>query len=62
MDFLHLSDLDAAAEVSALEVISDEEAISIPVPDAMPPASTSLKDYVDKSETLGKLVQLGNFR
>ncbi|XP_035476846.1 transcription termination factor 3, mitochondrial [Scophthalmus maximus] len=52
-------DLDAAAEVSALEVISDEEAISIPVPDAMPPASTSLKDYVDKSETLGKLVQLG---
>ena len=39
---------------------SDEEAIAICVPAAMPPASTSLRDYVDKSETLSKLVQLGN--
>ncbi|KAM6903651.1 transcription termination factor 3, mitochondrial isoform 1-T2 [Lycodopsis pacificus] len=52
-------DLDAAAEFSALEVISDEEAVSISVPSAMPPASTSLRDYVDQSETLSKLVQLG---
>lgn len=52
-------DLDAAAELSALEEISDEEAVSISVPSAMPPASISLRDYVDKSETLTKLVQLG---
>lgn len=26
----------------------------------MPPASTSLRDYVDQSETISKLVQLGN--
>lgn len=58
--FLHLSDLDAAAEFSALEEIGDEEAVSISVPPAMPPASTSLRDYVDQSETLSKLVQLGN--
>ncbi|KAK2830380.1 hypothetical protein Q5P01_018311 [Channa striata] len=54
-----LVDLDAAAEFSALEEISDEEAVSICVPAAMPPASVSLRDYVDKSETLSKLVQLG---
>lgn len=52
-------DLDAAAELSALEEISDEEAVSISVPSTFPPASTSLRDYVDKSETLSKLVQLG---
>nr|XP_019946417.1 PREDICTED: transcription termination factor 3, mitochondrial [Paralichthys olivaceus] len=52
-------DLDAVAEFSALEEINDEEAISISIPAAMPPASTSLRDYVDKSETLSKLVQLG---
>nr|XP_040044297.1 transcription termination factor 3, mitochondrial isoform X1 [Gasterosteus aculeatus aculeatus] len=52
-------DLDAAAEFSAFEVISDEEAVRISVPSAMPPASTSLRDYVDHSETLSKLVQLG---
>ncbi|KAK1880579.1 Transcription termination factor 3 mitochondrial [Dissostichus eleginoides] len=52
-------DLDAAAEVSALELISEEEAVSIRVPSDIPPASISLKDYVDKSETLSKLVQLG---
>ncbi|XP_026156212.1 transcription termination factor 3, mitochondrial [Mastacembelus armatus] len=52
-------DLDAAAEYSALEEISDEEAVSICVPAAMPLESTSLRDFVDKSETLSKLVQLG---
>ncbi|XP_040909001.1 transcription termination factor 3, mitochondrial [Toxotes jaculatrix] len=52
-------DLDAASELSALEEISDEKAVSISVPVALPPASTSLRDYVDKSETLCKLVQLG---
>lgn len=58
--FLILSDLDDAAELSALEKISDEEAANICVPAAIPPASTSLRDYVDKSETLSKLVQLGS--
>ncbi|XP_010736239.2 transcription termination factor 3, mitochondrial [Larimichthys crocea] len=52
-------DLDAATEFSALEEISDEEAVRIFVPSAMPPASLSLRDYVDQSETLSKLVQLG---
>lgn len=49
-----------ADEFSALEEITDNEAVSISVPPAMPPASTSLRDYVDQSETLCKLVQLGN--
>uniref|UniRef100_A0A3Q0RVS6 Transcription termination factor 3, mitochondrial n=1 Tax=Amphilophus citrinellus TaxID=61819 RepID=A0A3Q0RVS6_AMPCI len=55
----HILDLDAVAQPSALEEISDEEAVSISVPSGIPPASTTLRDYVDKSETLGKLVQLG---
>uniref|UniRef100_A0A1A7XBT0 Transcription termination factor 3, mitochondrial n=1 Tax=Iconisemion striatum TaxID=60296 RepID=A0A1A7XBT0_9TELE len=52
-------DLDVADESSALEEISDEEAAGISIPAGIPPASTSLRDYVDKSETLTKLVQLG---
>ncbi|XP_004074270.1 transcription termination factor 3, mitochondrial [Oryzias latipes] len=52
-------DLDDAAESSALEEICDEEAISISVPSSLPPTSTSLRDYVEKSETLSKLVELG---
>ncbi|XP_030003073.1 transcription termination factor 3, mitochondrial [Sphaeramia orbicularis] len=51
--------LDVTPELSALEEISDDEAITISVPSAIPPASTSLKEYVDQSETLSKLVQLG---
>lgn len=61
LNFIYLSDLDAATEFSALEEISDEEAVRIFVPSAMPPASLSLRDYVDQSETLSKLVQLGNY-
>ncbi|XP_029299795.1 transcription termination factor 3, mitochondrial isoform X2 [Cottoperca gobio] len=52
-------DLDAAPELSSLELISDEAAVSIPVPFDMPSDSISLRDYVDKSETLSKLVQMG---
>uniref|UniRef100_A0A1A8GGW9 Transcription termination factor 3, mitochondrial n=1 Tax=Nothobranchius korthausae TaxID=1143690 RepID=A0A1A8GGW9_9TELE len=52
-------DLDAAEEYSALEEISDERAAGISIPANIPPASNSLRDYVDKSETLTKLVQLG---
>ncbi|KAM9737460.1 transcription termination factor 3, mitochondrial [Menidia menidia] len=51
-------DLEPAGEYSALEEISDEEALGISLP-SIPPVSTSLRDYVDKSETLTKLVQLG---
>ncbi|KAM3596954.1 uncharacterized protein V6R79_023392 [Siganus canaliculatus] len=52
-------DLDDPNDLSALELITDQEAITISVPTALPPASTSLRDYVDQSETLSKLVQLG---
>ncbi|XP_068189364.1 transcription termination factor 3, mitochondrial [Antennarius striatus] len=54
-----LLDLDEVSEPSALEEISDEEAVSIIVPSAIPPAAKSLCAYVDHSETLTKLVQLG---
>lgn len=52
-------DLENCVEPSALEDIDDEEAVSISVAVPPPPSSTSLRDYVDKSETLSKLVQLG---
>lgn len=52
--------LDHIADESPLEEITDNEAVSISLPPAMPPASTSLRVYVDQSETLSKLVQLGN--
>lgn len=57
--FVYFIDLDDAGESSALEEICDEEAISISIPTSLPPVSTSLRDYVEKSETLTKLVQLG---
>lgn len=47
-----------APELSALEEIGSEEAIGISVP-SIPPTSATLRDYVDKSEMLTKLVQLG---
>ncbi|XP_054619779.1 transcription termination factor 3, mitochondrial isoform X2 [Dunckerocampus dactyliophorus] len=52
-------DLNAASGLYALEEVSDEEAISITLPPPIPALSTSLRDYVDNSEMLGKLVQLG---
>lgn len=52
-------DLDAVARPSPLQEISEEEAVQIQVPSALPPDSFTLKPYVDKSETLSKLVQLG---
>ncbi|XP_030645140.1 transcription termination factor 3, mitochondrial [Chanos chanos] len=52
-------DLDAAPRRAPFEEISDEEAIQISVPSLLPPSSVTLRDYVDKSETLSKLVQLG---
>lgn len=52
------TDLDAVVELSPLEEISDK-AVSISVPVALPSSSFTLRDYVDQSETLTKLVQLG---
>ncbi len=52
-------DLDAAVHPSPLQEISEEEAVQIHVPSALPPESSTLRPYVDKSETLSKLVQLG---
>ncbi|TRY83266.1 hypothetical protein DNTS_032522 [Danionella cerebrum] len=52
-------DLDAPFPCSALEEISDEEAIRIHVPLTLPPESSTLAPYVDKSETFKKLIQLG---
>lgn len=54
-----LTDLEANVQPSALEEIDDEEAVTLPVSVVLPPSSTSLRDYVDQSETLSKLVQLG---
>ena len=51
--------LDAVVRPSPLQEISEEEAVQIQVPSALPPDSFTLKPYVDKSETLSKLVQLG---
>ncbi|KAK6327823.1 hypothetical protein J4Q44_G00034690 [Coregonus suidteri] len=52
-------DLEDTPGHSALEEISDEEAVRMDIPAALPAVSISLKDYVNESETLSKLVQLG---
>ncbi|XP_049607055.1 transcription termination factor 3, mitochondrial isoform X1 [Syngnathus scovelli] len=52
-------DQDAATRLHALEEISDEEAASLTPYPSIPPASASLREYVDQSEMLVKLVQLG---
>ncbi|XP_061752706.1 transcription termination factor 3, mitochondrial [Nerophis ophidion] len=52
-------DLDAVSAPRALDEISDEEAVNMLLPPPIPPTSTSLQDYVDHSETLTKLVQMG---
>ncbi|KAJ7991882.1 hypothetical protein DPEC_G00288460 [Dallia pectoralis] len=52
-------DQDARPENSALEEISDEEAVQLDLPATLPPVSITLRDYVDGSETLRNLVELG---
>ncbi|XP_061615253.1 transcription termination factor 3, mitochondrial isoform X2 [Phyllopteryx taeniolatus] len=52
-------DLDAATGSYALEEISDEEAVRLTPRPSIPPVAASLRDYVDRSETLAKLVHLG---
>lgn len=51
--------IEANVVRSPLEEIDDNEAVSITIPISLPPSSSSLRDYVDHSETLSKLVQLG---
>ncbi|KAM6959050.1 transcription termination factor 3, mitochondrial [Aplochiton taeniatus] len=58
-DGLTYVDLNSAPPLSPFEELSDEEAIRLDVPSALPPSSFTLRDYVNESETLSKLLQLG---
>ncbi|XP_078396940.1 transcription termination factor 3, mitochondrial [Cetorhinus maximus] len=51
--------LDGAPPQSPFEQISEEEALRIEARPPLPPTSFTLRDYVDQSETLTKLVLLG---
>uniref|UniRef100_UPI00398F51B8 transcription termination factor 3, mitochondrial isoform X2 n=1 Tax=Pristiophorus japonicus TaxID=55135 RepID=UPI00398F51B8 len=50
---------DVAPPLSPFEEISEEEALQIVASPSLPPTSFTLRDYVDQSETLTKLVLLG---
>ncbi|NWI06597.1 MTEF3 factor, partial [Tichodroma muraria] len=52
-------DWDDIPPSSALEVISEEEAVQIVAEPLLPIQSSTLRDYVDHSETLAKLIHLG---
>lgn len=52
-------DWDDIPSSSALEEISEEEAVQIIAEPLLPLRSSTLQDYVDHSETLAKLVNLG---
>ncbi|XP_004641351.1 LOW QUALITY PROTEIN: transcription termination factor 3, mitochondrial [Octodon degus] len=56
---LFLEELDDLPPLSPLQSVSEEEAIQIIAAPPLPPASFTLQDYVDHSETLQKLVLLG---
>lgn len=56
---LSLEDLDDVPPLSPLQPISEQEAIRIIGDPPLPPDSFTLRDYVDHSETLQKLVLLG---
>uniref|UniRef100_A0A8I5N0L4 Transcription termination factor 3, mitochondrial n=1 Tax=Papio anubis TaxID=9555 RepID=A0A8I5N0L4_PAPAN len=56
---LFLEELDELPPLSPMQPISEEEAIQIIADPPLPPASFTLRDYVDHSETLQKLVLLG---
>ncbi|XP_036731419.2 transcription termination factor 3, mitochondrial isoform X3 [Manis pentadactyla] len=53
------SELDDLPPLSPLQPISEEEAVQIVADPLLPPASFTLRDYVDHSENLQKLVLLG---
>ncbi|XP_067835259.1 transcription termination factor 3, mitochondrial [Heptranchias perlo] len=50
---------DVVPPLSPFEEISEEEALQIEASPSLPPTSFTLRDYVDRSETLTKLVLLG---
>ncbi|XP_066531443.1 transcription termination factor 3, mitochondrial [Hoplias malabaricus] len=52
-------DLNELPCPSPFKEISEEDALQITVPSDLPPATVTLRDYVDQSETLRTLVQLG---
>lgn len=56
---LSLEGLDDVPPLSPLQPISEEEAVQIIADPPLPPVSVTLRDYVDHSETLQKLVLLG---
>ncbi|XP_036292471.1 transcription termination factor 3, mitochondrial [Pipistrellus kuhlii] len=56
---LSLEDLDDVPPLSPLQPISEQEAVRIIADPPLPPDSFTLRDYVDHSETLQKLVLLG---
>ncbi|XP_019780663.2 transcription termination factor 3, mitochondrial isoform X2 [Tursiops truncatus] len=56
---LSLEGLDDLPPLSPLQPISEEEAVQIIADPTLPPSSFTLRDYVDHSETLKKLVLLG---
>lgn len=53
--------LDDVPPLSPLQPVSEEEAVQIVADPLLPPASFTLRDYVDHSETLQKLVLLGKW-
>uniref|UniRef100_A0A2K6GEK7 Mitochondrial transcription termination factor 3 n=1 Tax=Propithecus coquereli TaxID=379532 RepID=A0A2K6GEK7_PROCO len=55
---LSLEGLDDLPPLSPLQPVSEEEAIQIIADPPLPPVSFTLRDYVDHSETLRKLVLL----
>ncbi|XP_032277682.1 transcription termination factor 3, mitochondrial isoform X1 [Phoca vitulina] len=56
---LSLEALDDLPPVSPLQPVSEEEAVQIIADPPLPPDAFTLRDYVDHSETLQKLVLLG---
>ncbi|XP_043848767.1 transcription termination factor 3, mitochondrial [Dromiciops gliroides] len=58
-NFDSLEELEDLPPISPLQQISEEDAVQIVAEPPLPPASFTLQDYVDRSETLQKLVLLG---
>ncbi|XP_044524411.1 transcription termination factor 3, mitochondrial [Gracilinanus agilis] len=56
---ISLEELDDLSPISPLQQISEEDAVQIVAEPPLPPASFTLRDYVDRSKTLQKLVLLG---
>ncbi|KAM6214551.1 transcription termination factor 3, mitochondrial [Rhynchocyon petersi] len=56
---LSLEGLEDLPPLSPLQPITDQEAVQIIADPPLPPVSFTLRDYVDHSETLQKLVLLG---